>query len=161
MPSEMALGATWSPDVVRQFAAVVADEVRETGQNVLLAPDTDIARLPWFGRISESQGEDPFLNGDLNSVYAATVQAHNVIATLEALHRATTRRPTAAPARTRSWTSAPCVRSTRWPTRWSITRAGLGAVMCSFNKINGEYSCQNAVHAAHRAEGPARASPGS
>ena len=42
MPSEMALGATWSPDVVREFATVVADEVRETGQNVLLAPDTDV-----------------------------------------------------------------------------------------------------------------------
>jgi beta-glucosidase len=25
-----------------------------------------------------------------------------------------------------------------------VKRAGLGAVMCSFNKINGEYSCQNA-----------------
>src|SRR3954452_13239156 len=30
MPSEMALGATWSPDTVRQFAKVVAEEVRET-----------------------------------------------------------------------------------------------------------------------------------
>jgi beta-glucosidase len=47
MPSEMALGATWSLDAVHQFAGVVADEVRETGQNVLLAPDADIARVPW------------------------------------------------------------------------------------------------------------------
>ncbi|HEY3261914.1 MAG TPA: glycoside hydrolase family 3 N-terminal domain-containing protein, partial [Pseudonocardiaceae bacterium] len=52
LPSEMALGATWSAAVTRQFAEVVAAEVRATGQNVLLAPDTDIARLPWFGRIS-------------------------------------------------------------------------------------------------------------
>jgi beta-glucosidase len=67
----------------REFAAVVAAEVRETGQNVLLAPDTDIARLPWFGRISESEGEDPILNGDLNTAYAATLQSRNVIATLK------------------------------------------------------------------------------
>ena len=26
-----------------------------------------------------------------------------------------------------------------------VQRAGLGAVMCSFNKINGEYSCQNSM----------------
>ena len=26
-----------------------------------------------------------------------------------------------------------------------ISRAGLGAVMCSYNKINGEYSCDNAA----------------
>ena len=83
MPSEIALGATWSLDVVHQFAGVVADEVRETGQNVLLAPDTDIARVPWGGRISESQGEDPFLNGDQNSAYSSTVQSRNVIATLK------------------------------------------------------------------------------
>ena len=87
MPSEMALGATWSPDVVRQFATVVADEVRETGQNVLLAPDTDIARLPWSGRISESQGEDPFLNGDQNSVYAGDGPVAQRHRHAEALHR--------------------------------------------------------------------------
>ena len=46
MPAEVALGATWSPAQARRFADVVAAEVRETGQNVLLGPDTDIARLP-------------------------------------------------------------------------------------------------------------------
>ena len=57
------------------------------GQNVLLAPDTDIARLPWGGRISESQGEDPFLNGDQNSVYAATAPVAQRHRHAEALHR--------------------------------------------------------------------------
>ena len=83
MPSEMALGATWSPGVAREYATVVAEEVRETGQNILLAPDTDVDRVPWGGRVSESEGEDPFLNGDLNSVYTDVLQAHNVIATLK------------------------------------------------------------------------------
>ena len=64
MPSEMALGCDLVPRRAHRFAAVVAEEVRETGQNVLLAPDTDIVRVPWCGRISESQGEDPILNGD-------------------------------------------------------------------------------------------------
>jgi beta-glucosidase len=75
--------ATWSPEVARAFATVVAQEVREAGQNVLLAPDADVDRVPWGGRVSESQGEDPFLNGDLNSVYTDVLQAHNVIATLK------------------------------------------------------------------------------
>jgi beta-glucosidase len=56
MPAEIALGATWSNSVARRMADVIASEVRETGQNVLLGPDTDIAREPWFGRISESEG---------------------------------------------------------------------------------------------------------
>jgi beta-glucosidase len=144
MPSEMALGATWSPDVVRKFAAVVAAEVRETGQNVLLAPDTDIARLPWFGRISESQGEDPILNGDLNSVYAATVQAHNVIATLK--HYTANNQETNRNAGQNAIMDERTLREVyALAFEAVIARAGLGAVMCSFNKINGEYSCQNAM----------------
>ena len=144
MPSEMALGATWSPAAARRFARVVADEVRATGQNVLLAPDTDIARLPWFGRISESQGEDPILNGDLNAAYAATVQSRNVIATLKHYtgNNQETNRNDGQNAimdeRTLREVYALAFESV-------IARAGLGAVMCSFNKINGEYSCENAV----------------
>jgi beta-glucosidase len=144
MPSEMALGATWSPAVVRRFARVVADEVRETGQNVLLAPDTDIARLPWFGRISESEGEDPILNGDLNSAYAATVQSRNVIATLK--HYTANNQEVNRLAGQNAIMDERTLREVYALAFESvIARAGLGAVMCSFNKINGEYSCQNAV----------------
>lgn len=144
MPSEMALGATWSPDVVRQFAGVVADEVRETGQNVLLAPDTDIARLPWAGRISESQGEDPFLSGDQNSVYAATLQSRNVIATLK--HYTANNQEAN---RLNGQNAIMAERTLRevyaLAFEMVVKRAGLGAVMCSFNKINGQYSCQNSM----------------
>ena len=142
MPSEMALGATWSLDTVRQFATVVAEEVRETGQNVLLAPDTDIARLPWFGRISESQGEDPFLNGDQNSVYAATLQSHNVIATLK--HYTANNQETNRNSGQNAIMTERTLREVyALAYEMVVKRAGLGAAMCSFNKINGEYSCQN------------------
>jgi beta-glucosidase len=144
MPSEMALGATWSRGVVRRFAAVVADEVRATGQNVLLAPDTDVARLPWFGRISESQGEDPILNGDLNSAYAATVQARNVIATLK--HYTANNQETNRGAGQNAIMDERTLREVyALAFEAVIARARLGAVMCSFNKINGEYSCQKAM----------------
>ena len=143
MPSEMALGATWSLDTVRQFATVVAEEVRETGQNVLLAPDTDIARLPWFGRISESQGEDPFLNGDQNSVYAATLQSHNVIATLKH-YTANNQETNRGSGQNAIMTERTLREVYALAYEMVVKRAGLGAVMCSFNKINGEYSCQNA-----------------
>jgi beta-glucosidase len=144
MPSEMALGATWSLDVVRRFATVVADEVRETGQNVLLAPDTDIARVPWSGRISESQGEDPFLNGDQNSVYSATVQSRNVIATLKH-YTANNQETNRLSGQNAIMTERTLREVYALGFEMVVKRAGLGAVMCSFNKINGEYSCQNAM----------------
>ena len=142
MPSEMALGATWSLDAVHEFAGVVADEVRETGQNVLLAPDTDIARLPWGGRISESQGEDPFLNGDLNSAYTATVQSRNVIATLKH-YTANNQETNRGSGQNTIMTERTLREVYSLAFEMVVQRAGLGAVMCSFNKINGEYSCQN------------------
>ena len=49
LPSMQALGATWSNDIVGKYANVVAAEARETGQNVLLGPDVDIMRQPWWG----------------------------------------------------------------------------------------------------------------
>src|SRR6266566_3293690 len=144
MPSEMALGATWSLDIVHQFAGVVADEVRETGQNVLLAPDADIARVPWGGRISESQGEDPFLNGDQNSVYSATLQSRNVIATLKH-YTANNQETNRGSGQNAIMTERTLREVYALGFEMVVKRAGLGAVMCSFNKINGEYSCQNAM----------------
>jgi beta-glucosidase len=144
LPSEVALGATWSTTQVRRFASVVAAEVRETGQNVLLGPDTDIAREPWFGRISESEGEDPILNATLNSEYVSTVQAHHVIATLKhftGYNQETNRnvgQNSVIDDRTLHEVYALAFEAV-------IAQAHLGAVMCSFNKINGEYSCQNAL----------------
>ena len=144
MPSEMALGATWSPGVAREFATVVAEEVRETGQNVLLAPDTDVDRVPWGGRVSESEGEDPFLNGDLNSVYTDVLQAHNVIATLK--HYTANNQETNRGSGQNSIMSERTLREVyALAFEMVVKRAGLGAVMCSFNKINGQYSCQNAM----------------
>ena len=50
---------------------------------MLLAPDTDIAAYRGPAGSARAEGEDPFLNGDQNSVYAATVKSRHVIATLK------------------------------------------------------------------------------
>ena len=143
LPAEIALGATWSPDVARQFGEVVAREVRETGQNVLLGPDTDVARQPWFGRISESEGEDPVLNASLNTAYVKALQSQNVIATLK--HYTGYNQETNRNIGQNSIISDRALHEVYALAFESvIARAGLGAVMCSYNKINGEYSCQNA-----------------
>ena len=44
---------------------MVADEARETGQNVLLGPDADIMRQPWWGRTDETESEDPTINANI------------------------------------------------------------------------------------------------
>jgi beta-glucosidase len=152
MPAEIALGATWSAAEATRFARIVADEVRETGQNVLLGPDTDIAREPWFGRISESEGEDPILNAGFNSAYVREIQAHDVIATLK--HYTGYNQETNRNIGQNSIISQRALREVYALAFESvIARAGLGAVMCSYNKINGEYSCDNAETDRHLLKG--------
>jgi len=142
LPAEIALGATWSTAQSRAFAGVVADEVRATGQNVLLGPDTDVARQPWFGRISEGPGEDPVLNAKLMTAYVRAVQQRDVIATLKhytGYNQETNRnigQNSVIDQRTLHEVYALAFEAV-------IKRAKLGSVMCSYNKINGAYSCQN------------------
>ena len=143
MPSEMALGATWSTAQAQQMADVIGAEVRETGQNVLLGPDTDIAREPWFGRISESEGEEPVLNGTLNAAYVKAVQAHHVIATMK--HFTGYNQETNRNVGQNSVIDERALHEVYALAFETVIReANLGAVMCSYNKINGTYSCQNA-----------------
>jgi beta-glucosidase len=143
MPSSQAMGATWSLDTVRRYAEVVADEVLQTGQNVLLGPDADIVRLPWWGRINETPGEDPILNAQTTTAYTQVVQSKQVIADLK--HYAAYNQETNRGSGQNSIVDPRTLREVyTLAFESAVKRAGLGSVMCSFNKINGEYSCQNA-----------------
>ncbi len=144
MPSMQALAATWSLPVVRQYAAVVAAETRETGQNVLLGPDADIQRLPWWGRINETESEDPILNADITSAYTKVVQAHKVIADLK--HYAAYNQETNRGSGQNDILDQRTLREVYTLAFEAVVKqANVGSVMCSFNKINGAYSCENAL----------------
>jgi beta-glucosidase len=143
MPSSQAMGATWSLEAVRRYATVIADEVLETGQNVMLGPDGDIVRLPWWGRINETPGEDPVLNAQTTTVYDQVVQSKHVIA--DQKHYTAYNQETNRGGGQNSIVDERTLREVyTLAFESAVKRANIGSVMCSFNKINGEYSCQNA-----------------
>ena len=108
----------------------------------------DIARTPLAGRQPENLGEDPFLAGETVAEEVGGAKASHVIATLKhyvannqeserigfGLPPAGSR---AAPASTSSRPSGRCRRSTRRRSSAAIRRAGVDAVMCSYNRLNG------------------------
>ena len=63
MPSTMLLAAAFDPALAARYGRTVADEVRQVGGNVLLGPNGDIVRTPWWGRANETESEDPLLTG--------------------------------------------------------------------------------------------------
>src|SRR4051794_9415945 len=142
MPSGEALAATFSPSLARRYAGVVADEAKQTGHNMLLGPNADIVRTPWWGRIAETESEDTHLTTSITTPYVKEVQARNVIADLK--HYIAYNQETNRGNGQNTIVSERALREVYVPPYAdAISKAGLGSIMCSFNKINGTFSCEN------------------
>lgn len=85
MPAPIALAASWNTALATRYGEVLADECRQSGHNVFLGPAVDIARAPLSGRIFESSGEDPLLNGRMAAAQIEAIQDRGVICSLKHL----------------------------------------------------------------------------
>lgn len=87
-PVSIALAATWDPDLAHEEAVVISDEARAIyngwhqdpplpGQKkglIYRSPVINISRNPYWGRINECFGEDPFLDGRIGVAYVKGLQ---------------------------------------------------------------------------------------
>ena len=64
-PAPLGLAASWDPEVPEAVARMSAVEARADGISWVFSPMVDIARDPRWGRITESNGEDPYLGSAL------------------------------------------------------------------------------------------------
>lgn len=62
-PVPLALASSWEPKLAEETSRVAAAEGAASGINVTFAPMADLVRDPRWGRVMESPGEDPYLNG--------------------------------------------------------------------------------------------------
>jgi beta-glucosidase len=61
LPTNLAMGATFDPEAVRQAQECVARELADSGVQIALVSGLDIARDPRWGRCEECYGEDPYM----------------------------------------------------------------------------------------------------
>jgi beta-glucosidase len=142
MPSSIALAATFDPQTARAYAGVVAQEARATQHEMLLGPNADPARQPFWGRIAESEGEEPVLTSALVTPFVRTLQQRNVIANLK--HYTAYTQEVNRGAGQNSIVSERALREVHtYAYEDAIRRADLGSVMCAFNRVNGVYACEN------------------
>lgn len=140
-PVGIALGASWNPDLVRQIGAALALEARSKGAHVLLAPTVNIQRSVTNGRNFECYSEDPVLSAELAVAYIDGLQGAGVSATMKhfAGNESEIERTTIS--------SEIDERSMReiylLPFEAAVKRAGVWAIMSSYNKINGTYAAEN------------------
>lgn len=80
LPVGIALGATWNPDLARDFGDVLGAEARARGKDIILGPGVNLIRTPLCGRNFEYLGEDPIHSGVLAVEGVKAVQRHGVAA---------------------------------------------------------------------------------
>jgi beta-glucosidase len=80
LPVNLAVGATWDPELYERAAAHAAAELRARGGHVALVSALDIARDPRWGRTEECFGEDPHLAARLTEALVRGMQGGDTTA---------------------------------------------------------------------------------
>jgi beta-glucosidase len=140
-PAPIAQAASWDPATQRQFGQAVGQEFFNKGINVMLGPGIEINRVPMNGRNWEYMSEDPFLAGLAAAAVVQGVQSTPVIATLKhyiANSQETNRNTDSADVDERTLREIYSA-----PYEAAVGLAHPGSVMCSYNRVNGAYACEN------------------
>src|SRR3954466_7847247 len=140
-PSGIAQAASWDEDLQRQLGKAIGNEAWQKGINVQLAPNVNIARYPLMGRNSEGMGEDPYLSGRTGVAWIKGIQDNPVLATVKhyALNNHEVNRMTVssdADQRTIHEIYTPAFEA-------AVKQGHTGSVMCSYNRIDSVYACEN------------------
>ena len=140
-PSVLSLGASWDRDLCRSFGVAMGEEFYGKGANVLLGPGMNLARVPTNGRAFEYvSGGDPHLGYVLVGPIIKGIQSQGVVA--NAKHWVQNNQET-----NRATVNEVVDERTQHELYYQpfegAVEAGVGSFMCSYNKINGLWSCEN------------------
>jgi beta-glucosidase len=79
-PSELGVGDTWDPDLVREIGRITGREARSLGYTNIYAPTLDVARDQRWGRVEDTYGEDPYLASRLGVEMVKGLQENYTVA---------------------------------------------------------------------------------
>jgi beta-glucosidase len=140
-PTASALGSSWDPELAREVGTAIGLEARAQDIAVVLGPGINIKRSPLCGRNFEYLSEDPHLSGRLAAAMVEGLQSQQVGASLKhfaANNQETDRLRISAEVDERT------LREIYLPAfEHVVATARPWTVMCSYNKINGEYASQD------------------
>jgi len=141
MPSNLGAAASWDPEAACAFGTVIGKDLRAQGYNMTLGGGVNITREPRNGRTFEYLGEDPILAGTLVGNLMKCEQAQHVIGDIK--HYAVNDQE-AGRNEVDSIISKRAMReSDLLAFEIGVGIADPGAVMCSYNAVNGVFACEN------------------
>ncbi|KAB0638724.1 glycosyl hydrolase [Burkholderia stagnalis] len=141
-PATIAVAASWDRRLSYDYGRQVAIQLRAQGFGMGLGGGTNLAREPRGGRLFEYLGEDPLLAGDLLAERTLATQRHKVIATIK--HYAANEQEHGRMGGNSQLDERTLRELYLLPFEIAAKRARPGSVMCSYNRLNGDYACENA-----------------
>jgi beta-glucosidase len=141
LPSGLNTAATWDPQTAYAGGAMIGAEARAYGFNVLLAGGVNLLREPRNGRNFEYAGEDPLLAGKMVGAQIKGIQSNRVVSTLK--HFALNDQETGRTTLNVKIDDRAARMSDLLALQIAREEGNPGAVMCSYNRLNGVYGCEN------------------
>lgn len=155
-PAGVTTAATWDRELFYNRSLAMGQEFRDQGVHIAFGPVTGgpLGRAVLNGRTFEGFAADPYAAGEASYYAVKGIQDAGVIATAkhfisyeqEGFSLRYGRANPGAPAGQLPYNSIIDDKTTHemylWPFADAV-RAGVGAVMCSYNLVNGTHSCAN------------------
>ena len=133
--------STWDLNLIRQRAEYLGAEARGCGIHVILGPAPGpLGKLPNGGRNWEGFGADPYLQGIVSAVTIEGLQSQGVQATVK--HYIANEQELNRETMSSNVDDRTMHELYLWPFADSV-QANVASVMCSYNKVNGTWACEN------------------
>ncbi len=142
MPSPVSLAATWDVALAHRYGVILGTEARDLDEDLLEAPDVNIARVPQSGRTFEAFGEDPYLASRMAVNEIQGIQSQGIIANVKhyAANNQETRRLSIS-----AVVDERALREIYLPAfEASVKEGHVASLMGAYNKVNGTFCCENA-----------------
>jgi beta-glucosidase len=130
----MTVAATFDVRLAEQNGVVIGREARARGVDVALQPYINIDRDLTFKRAYNTFGEDPLLTSEIGAAESRGIQSQGVIATAKHFVGFDT-------ASADVWVGEQALHEIYLAPFEAAVGAGVAAIMCSYNHVNGPYAC--------------------
>jgi beta-glucosidase len=141
LPACVAGAASWDLEAAHEYGALIGRELRAQGYNMSLGGGVNITREPRNGRNFEYMGEDPILAGKMVAQVIKGTQDQHVIGDIK--HYALNDQESGRNAVNVNIDKRSMRESDLLAFEIGVRESDVAAVMCSYNRVNGDYACEN------------------
>ncbi|HVJ08421.1 MAG TPA: glycoside hydrolase family 3 C-terminal domain-containing protein [Acidisarcina sp.] len=141
LPSNLGAASGWDPEAAQEYGALIGRELRAQGYNMTLGGGVNLTREPRNGRTFEYMGEDPVLAGTLVGNLMKGEQAQHVVGDIK--HYALNDQETGRTVVNAIISKRAMQESDLLAFHIALQISDAGAVMCSYNRVNGDHACEN------------------